>query len=151
MGDFDMGMSDFDMGDFDDDFFDDGQRVYCVRRLGRFRDRRPVQKGPGHCPRCGSDTVLRSGKHGLFYGCTKYPVCRGSRQVEDPPADPYAGKDPVKEAERACGVPAVSGELVNKQQLINGLIQNLGGYTDFEEEVLDNVVKFIRQFKGEKQ
>ena len=29
----------------------------------------------GKCPRCGGDLVLRKGKYGKFYGCSKYPKC----------------------------------------------------------------------------
>jgi ssDNA-binding Zn-finger/Zn-ribbon topoisomerase 1 len=31
------------------------------------------------CPKCGSKMVLRSGRYGKFYGCSKYPYCRGTR------------------------------------------------------------------------
>jgi transposase-like protein len=31
------------------------------------------------CPICGSNMVLRSGKYGKFYGCSKYPRCTGTR------------------------------------------------------------------------
>ena len=30
------------------------------------------------CPDCGSPMKLRSGKHSLFYGCTRWPKCNGS-------------------------------------------------------------------------
>ncbi|MBQ8212517.1 MAG: topoisomerase DNA-binding C4 zinc finger domain-containing protein, partial [Clostridia bacterium] len=28
------------------------------------------------CEKCGSDMVLRSGKFGTFYACSKYPACK---------------------------------------------------------------------------
>lgn len=28
------------------------------------------------CPRCGKELVLRTGKHGEFYGCSGYPQCK---------------------------------------------------------------------------
>ena len=31
------------------------------------------------CPKCGSKMVLRSGKRGRFYGCSRYPSCMGTR------------------------------------------------------------------------
>jgi len=31
------------------------------------------------CPKCGSRMVLRNARYGLFYGCSKYPYCRGTR------------------------------------------------------------------------
>lgn len=39
----------------------------------------PKACGPGKCPSCGAETVLRKGKFGEFYGCTTYPKCHGSR------------------------------------------------------------------------
>jgi ssDNA-binding Zn-finger/Zn-ribbon topoisomerase 1 len=35
--------------------------------------------GEGPCPHCGRDTILRQGPHGLFYGCTAFPKCSGTR------------------------------------------------------------------------
>jgi hypothetical protein len=32
----------------------------------------------GPCPTCNAPTVQRVGKFGLFYGCTKYPECKGT-------------------------------------------------------------------------
>ncbi|MFH1614492.1 MAG: AAA domain-containing protein [Planctomycetota bacterium] len=31
------------------------------------------------CPKCGSPMVLRNGRYGPFFGCSKYPYCRGTR------------------------------------------------------------------------
>jgi superfamily I DNA and/or RNA helicase/very-short-patch-repair endonuclease len=31
------------------------------------------------CPRCSSKMILRSGRYGKFYGCSKFPYCRGTR------------------------------------------------------------------------
>ncbi len=30
-----------------------------------------------HCPKCGASTVFRTGKHGVFRGCSRYPKCDG--------------------------------------------------------------------------
>jgi len=32
------------------------------------------------CPKCGSKMILRKGRYGKFYGCSKFPYCRGIRQ-----------------------------------------------------------------------
>ena len=32
------------------------------------------------CPKCGSGMVIRSGRYGKFYGCSKYPRCKATRQ-----------------------------------------------------------------------
>lgn len=31
-----------------------------------------------NCPECGSPMALRSSRYGLFYGCTRYPKCKGT-------------------------------------------------------------------------
>ena len=33
------------------------------------------------CPKCNSPMVQRTGKFGEFWGCTKYPECRGTRRT----------------------------------------------------------------------
>lgn len=32
------------------------------------------------CPKCGGKMVRRSGKYGSFYGCSRYPYCKGTRR-----------------------------------------------------------------------
>ena len=34
------------------------------------------------CPRCGFPLVLRNGQYGQFYGCSRYPSCKYTRQVK---------------------------------------------------------------------
>ena len=31
-----------------------------------------------YCPECNSEMVLRNSKYGLFYGCSRYPECKGA-------------------------------------------------------------------------
>lgn len=33
------------------------------------------------CPRCGARMVLRNGRRGKFYGCSRFPYCRGTRNL----------------------------------------------------------------------
>jgi DNA topoisomerase-1 len=33
------------------------------------------------CPKCGSPMVERTGKNGRFYGCSRYPACKGTRNI----------------------------------------------------------------------
>jgi len=40
------------------------------------------------CPECSSPMILRSGKRGLFYGCTNYPPCKGTRPSNYVPPPP---------------------------------------------------------------
>jgi very-short-patch-repair endonuclease len=39
------------------------------------------QQGPSSCPRCSAKMILRKGRYGPFYGCSKYPYCKGTRQL----------------------------------------------------------------------
>ena len=34
------------------------------------------------CPKCGSPMALRSGPYGQFYGCTRYPSCKGKLDLK---------------------------------------------------------------------
>lgn len=50
-------------------------------------------KGEYHCPRCRKGVLqLRNGKHGKFWGCSRYPACRASyndkNDKPDMPAPP---------------------------------------------------------------
>lgn len=41
-------------------------------------------KGEYHCPRCRKGVLqLRNGKHGKFWGCSRYPACRASFDDKD--------------------------------------------------------------------
>jgi hypothetical protein len=42
-----------------------------------------AKAGPPVCPKCGGPMRLRNGRFGPFYGCLKYPACRGT--VDAPP------------------------------------------------------------------
>jgi len=37
-----------------------------------------VISGEKICPKCGSKMILRTGRYGKFYGCSKFPYCRGT-------------------------------------------------------------------------
>lgn len=59
-----------------------------VNRTANWQDRlleriKRLTPGP-RCPKCDAPMVLRSGKHGEFWGCIAFRVtaCKGSRQVE---------------------------------------------------------------------
>lgn len=45
--------------------------------LGNYHNIKSI--GPGMCPRCKGPTLLKTGIHGKFYGCCKFPDCKGSR------------------------------------------------------------------------
>ncbi len=39
-----------------------------------------VELAPMKCELCGSDMILRTGKYGSFYACSKYPECKFTKQ-----------------------------------------------------------------------
>jgi len=41
--------------------------------------------GPPQCPKCGSGMVDRNGPHGRFWGCKRFPDCRGTRPIDRVP------------------------------------------------------------------
>lgn len=38
-------------------------------------------RGTRSCPTCGAPMRRRTGRHGAFWGCSRYPACRGTRQI----------------------------------------------------------------------
>ncbi len=36
------------------------------------------------CPKCGAKMYLKTGRFGKFYGCSRFPDCRGSRNYAEP-------------------------------------------------------------------
>jgi ssDNA-binding Zn-finger/Zn-ribbon topoisomerase 1 len=47
-----------------------------------------------NCPKCGAMMRERVGRYGRFLGCSNYPRCNGSRDLE--PSDNLASKKPAK-------------------------------------------------------
>lgn len=43
--------------------------------------RAPAKGLSPSCPTCGSAMHRRTGRYGAFWGCSRYPVCRGTRQI----------------------------------------------------------------------
>ncbi len=54
------------------------------------------------CDKCGADMVLKTGRFGKFFACTKYPDCKNTRKLlrDGTPAPPKA--DPVPMPELKC-------------------------------------------------
>ncbi len=46
------------------------------------------------CPRCGSKMILRNGRRGHFYGCSRFPYCKGTKDYH-PTTAPAAPTLPV--------------------------------------------------------
>ncbi len=63
------------------------------------------------CPECGKPLAIRLGRHGRFIGCTDYPTCSYTRNLESDGAEPQAEPETVEG--RTC--PECSSPLVIKQ------------------------------------
>ncbi len=61
------------------------------------------------CPECGAAMVVRSGRRGQFLGCSRYPQCRGTLQLDGSPStrQPRAKPEPTGEDCPECGKPLV--------------------------------------------
>ncbi len=60
------------------------------------------------CPECGKPLTKRLGRRGSFIGCTGYPECSYTRDVDESAAD--AAREPEKVEGRSC--PECGGELI---------------------------------------
>lgn len=70
-------------------------------------DGTPLEKKPKEyykdpCHLCGEKLVKRTSKYGVFYGCSKYPTCRGMRQEDGTPVEPKE-KKPFKKGWKKFG------------------------------------------------
>jgi len=55
------------------------QSRFTASLCGKARGANIPLKGEYHCPRCRKGVLqLRNGKHGKFWGCSRYPACRAS-------------------------------------------------------------------------
>lgn len=59
------------------------ERLTAARVEEKRRQKEPADEDAPTCPLCGSPMRLRHGVKGAFWGCTAYPTCRGTRQVEN--------------------------------------------------------------------
>lgn len=62
------------------------------------------------CPKCGQQVAKRLGRNGYFIGCTGYPECDYTRNVDD---DPNAPNEPEVVEGRKC--PKCESDLVIKR------------------------------------
>jgi DNA topoisomerase-1 len=71
-----------------------GPYFYCEKECGWTADLRKASRstrGPRRdegkkealrCPECGNAMRIREGRYGSFYGCTRYPECRGTVRIQ---------------------------------------------------------------------
>ena len=52
-----------------------------------------MSKSPSKtCPLCGKNMFKRDGPHGPFFGCSGFPVCRGTRDLDEEVDEGEIGK-----------------------------------------------------------
>lgn len=76
------------LSDFENKTLASGRSRFCAAcrpkpSLGHRQARTVAQTTPAiysakKCPRCNSAMVMRHGRRGRFWGCTKFPYCRGT-------------------------------------------------------------------------
>lgn len=67
------------------DHVDDFKKPLTIRKQEFERENhiKPIKKiSEYQCPQCGAPLRRRNGPNGVFAGCSRYPECKGSRQVE---------------------------------------------------------------------
>lgn len=70
------------ISEFKDSSLISGMGRYCLSCKGK-RKFEDILDGEEKvlCPICHSSMVLRSGRYGRFYGCSRFPYCRGTRRT----------------------------------------------------------------------
>ena len=76
-----------DVNDFKDTSLITGYGRFCkfckgyvsTRKIERKTETATIIASDKICPRCSSKMILRKGRYGKFYGCSKFPYCRGTR------------------------------------------------------------------------
>lgn len=58
----------------------------------------PEDAPPGPCPTCGAELFLKNWRGGAFYGCTNFPRCKGSRDLDGTPRGVRPAADPPFES-----------------------------------------------------
>lgn len=88
-------------------------------------------KNMENCPECGAELVMRSGKHGPFLGCSRYPECQFIRPLK-PQADGHVVKVLDGQLCPKCGTTLVL------RQGRYGMFIGCGAYPDCDHtEVID--------------
>jgi DNA topoisomerase-3 len=58
-----------------------GTRTKSVGKIGsKSSKNKSKQQTHGDCPKCNSGLVERKSQHGVFFGCSSYPVCKHTQQ-----------------------------------------------------------------------
>jgi superfamily I DNA and/or RNA helicase/very-short-patch-repair endonuclease/predicted RNA-binding Zn-ribbon protein involved in translation (DUF1610 family) len=72
-----------DIQDFKDSSLSTGVGRFCGVCKGMKMKPETLKAAPvlsdENCPRCGKKMILRDGRRGKFYGCSRFPYCKGTR------------------------------------------------------------------------
>ncbi len=81
----------------------------------------------GECPECGSSLVMRFGRYGGFIGCSTYPDCKYTRDIEVPGDDGDDGESTSEEEIPPCDK---CGKPMVKRRSRYGTFYGCSGYPD---------------------
>lgn len=61
-----------------------GYVIYAIFKYfkNKNKDVSNTQTENNICPKCGGSLILREGKYGKFYGCTNYPKCKFTKEID---------------------------------------------------------------------
>ena len=92
------------------------------------------------CPKCGGQMRVRSGKFGIFLGCTRYPKCNGIINV--PKKD-----EPLTESLPACPAEGCPGRLVQKRSRFGKPFFACSTYPNCDV-IGNDLAQMLEQFKS---
>ncbi|OGG40578.1 hypothetical protein A2118_00885 [Candidatus Kaiserbacteria bacterium GWA2_50_9] len=59
------------------------KNIRIVERIAVTTAKPPPILSDKICPRCSAKMILRNGRRGKFYGCSRFPYCRGTKNISD--------------------------------------------------------------------
>lgn len=68
---------------YDDEFSRQKDIARVLGEMAGYRKTSRSAPGYGLCPVCGNDLVMKDSVNGPFWGCPKYPNCRGNRDATE--------------------------------------------------------------------
>jgi len=64
-----------------DKLYKDLKQVFNGNMTAKNEDNEKNDKNPV-CPKCGNSLIIRKGKNGEFLGCSSYPKCRFTKEID---------------------------------------------------------------------
>ena len=52
------------------------------RKRKKYLEKLKKEEGNKHCPQCGASLIVRNGYRGYFYGCSNFPKCKYTEDID---------------------------------------------------------------------